>query len=174
MTADCHECVPCPTHLVHDIEILHQLLALTRLPVCLVAHQDNVGLQLANAGGLHQSSSARLKVFAVDQGIETLDAMLAEPAGGAFLQIIAILLRARAAQHMATDQQREILCQHVGKVHEHWPSIGQTGEHQDLWPVVLHMILHIIQLLHRHQRILVGLRLRRGAPVDIGLAIGDN
>lgn len=159
---------------MHDIEILHQLLALTRLPVCLVAHQNDVGLQLANAGGLHQSTCARLKVLTVDQGIETLDAMLAEPAGGAFLEIIAILLRARTAQHMAADQQREILCQHVGKVHEHWPSIGQTGEHQDLWPVVLHMILHIVQLLHRHQRILVGLRLRRGAPIDVGLAIGDN
>lgn len=69
-------------------------------------------------------------------------------------------------EYVTADEKR-VLGHEVGKVYKRRSTAGQSWQHQNLWLIVLHVLLHLAQLLHGSQCILVRLGLSRWAPVDI-------
>lgn len=66
--------------ILHHIEIRDQIAWLARHPVLFVAHQRDVGRQLANAGSLQQRTDARLEIGALHNVVEGADFASLQPA----------------------------------------------------------------------------------------------
>lgn len=66
---------------MNGIKVLLEFDATTSLPIALIAHQQDIGLQLSNSGRLHQCPRARLEVFAFKIRIESLNLVLLKPFG---------------------------------------------------------------------------------------------
>lgn len=98
------------------IEIRLQLALIARLPITLVADQDDIWLELANAGRLHQGPRARIERFAIDNRVESLDFVAAHPGARLPVQRQAVTLRHPASHHVAANHQRQIFRQQIGKV----------------------------------------------------------
>jgi hypothetical protein len=79
--------------LLHCIKVHGELGGGTLPPAALVAHQQDVGLEFADAGRLHQAFGAVLKTQVVHQRVETLDVVLAQPVVRIVAQSVSRTLR---------------------------------------------------------------------------------
>ena len=68
---------------------------------------------------------------------------------------------------MSGDEQRLLLGDALREVEQRRSTHWVAAQHQDLRPVVLHVLLGHLQLVQRRQRVTITVRLRRAAPVHV-------
>ena len=108
-----------------------------------------------------------LESWIVDEIVEGLDLVQAEPVVHALVERGSSALVELVLDHVTAHHERQLLADEVGKVDERRARAGQSRQDQDLRPVVLDVILHLHQVLHAVQRRLVRLRLCWRTPVHI-------
>ena len=69
--------------------------------------------------------------------------------------------------HVSAHHQCVVLGDKFGKVDKRRSVLWLARQHKDLRAVVLHVFVHVSQLVNICQRCLVGLRLSRRAPIDV-------
>jgi len=82
-------------NLLHCIKVHGELGGGTLPPAALVAHQQNVGLEFADAGRLHQTFGAILKTQVIHQRVEALDMVFTQPVVRIVAQSVSRTLRHR-------------------------------------------------------------------------------
>ena len=85
-------------NLLHNTEVHAELCSVTRSPVHLVTHHQNVWLQFAEPGSFHQRFSTVLKICIVDQCVKTLQLMAVKPIASFLVKYVADSMSARRLQ----------------------------------------------------------------------------
>lgn len=78
-----------------------------------------------------------------------------------------LALRRTYGRYVADDHEGARLGEQVGEVDERGAVLRPARQHQQLRPVVLHVLASARQAVRARQRCLVHLRLRAAAPVHV-------